>query len=508
MSTIDLLPNVTSFSIGVILMALSSVFAVIHRALERYRDPLRDVPGPFLARWTSLWLAYQVRMGRRYLVVDALHKKYGPLVRIAPNHVSVAHKDAINVVYGQGSRALDKSPYYHAFVSDKASIFSTVDRQEHAQKRRLVSQGFSYKSLMSVTPLLHSNLFHFVEKIDEISQRMGSIDVLQWFNFLAFDILSDLAFGEPIGMVTNESDIVTVMCADGKVKEENAISLVDEREHLAAVVGIHPWFKTLSKFIPDPFFIRGHKSSTGLVDLARRRVTKRLESGSYREDILNKLIETRIEESGALTPEQVTELIAETVTLLIAGSDTTSNSITAIIHLVLTHSRVHEKLLRHLQAAVPDGQVPKHEDVKDIPYLTAVIEEGLRYYATTAIGLHRSVPRDGVLCLGKFFPEGTEMSVPAYTIQHDRTIWGDPENFRPERWLEEKDLGRYLLTFGKGPRQCLGRNLAYIEMQLVIATMLLRYDIKLESDHLETTEGFMHKPLRMMVEVKRKSSGC
>lgn len=74
MSTIDLLPNVTSFSIGVILMALSSVFAVIHRALERYRDPLREVPGPFLARWTSLWLAYQVRMGRRYLVVDALHK--------------------------------------------------------------------------------------------------------------------------------------------------------------------------------------------------------------------------------------------------------------------------------------------------------------------------------------------------------------------------------------------------------------------------------------------------
>lgn len=88
---------------------------------------------------------------------------------------------------------------------------------------------------------------------------------------------------------------------------------------MAAVVGIHPWFKTLSKFIPDPFFIRGHKSSTGLVDLARRRVTKRLESGSYREDILNKLIETRVEESGALTPEQVTELIAETVTLLLVA---------------------------------------------------------------------------------------------------------------------------------------------------------------------------------------------
>ncbi|KAJ8507432.1 hypothetical protein ONZ45_g10189 [Pleurotus djamor] len=443
-------------------------------------------------------------MGRRYLVVDELHKKYGPFVRISPNHVSVAHKDAINVVYGQGSRAFDKSAYYHAFVSDKASIFSTVDRQDHAQKRRLVSQGFSYKALQRVTPLLHTNLVHFTDKMDEICERGGPVDALQWFNFLAFDILSDLAFGEPIGMVSNESDAVAVMGVDGKITQEHAITLVDEREHLAAVVGIHPWFKTLSKFIPDPFFIKGHKSSTGLVDLARRRVTKRLESGAYREDILNKLIDARTEETGTLSPEQVTELIAETVTLLIAGSDTTSNSITAIIHLVLTHPHVYQKLLLALQEAIPSGQIPKHEHVKDIPYLTAVIDEGLRYYATTAIGLHRAVPRDGVVCLGKFFPEGTEMSVPAYTIQHDETIWGDSETFRPERWLEEKDLGRYLLTFGKGPRQCLGRNLAYIEMQLVIATMLLRYEIKLQSDHLETTEGFMHKPLHMMVELKRR----
>ncbi|KAJ8522254.1 hypothetical protein ONZ45_g1155 [Pleurotus djamor] len=413
-------------------------------------------------------------MGRRYLVVDELHKKYGPFVRISPNHVSVAHKDAINVVYGQGSRAFDKSAYYHAFVSDKASIFSTVDRQDHAQKRRLVSQGFSYKALQSVTPLLHTNLVHFTDKMDEICERGGPVDALQWFNFLAFDILSDLAFGEPIGM---ESDAVAVMGVDGKITQEHAITLVDEREHLAAVVGIHPWFKTLSKFIPDPFFIKGHKSSTGLVDLARRRVTKRLESGAYREDILNKLIDARTEETGTLSPEQVTELIAETVTLLIAGSDTTSNSITAIIHLVLTHPHVYQKLLLALQEAIPSGQIPKHEHVKDIPYLTAVIDEGR-----------------------------TEMSVPAYTIQHDETIWGDSETFRPERWLEEKDLGRYLLTFGKGPRQCLGRNLAYIEMQLVIATMLLRYEIKLQSDHLETTEGFMHKPLHMMVKLKRRGA--
>lgn len=92
--------------------------------------------------------------------------------------------------------------------------------------------------------------------------------------------------------------------------------LTRQREHLAAVVGLHPSFKTLSRLLPDPFFIHGHRSSTGLVDLARKQVTKRLNSGHHREDILDKLIQARMQENGALTPGQVTELIAETVTLL------------------------------------------------------------------------------------------------------------------------------------------------------------------------------------------------
>lgn len=133
------------------------------------------------------------------------------------------------------------------------------------------------------------------------------------------------------------------------------------------------------------------------------------------------------------------------------------------------------------------------------------------------------------------------MSVPAWTIQHDPTIWGDPEVFRPERWLEGKDLKSYLMTFGKGPRACvsppyspsvscsmplsviaqLGRkyvdlqtvnspladmtySLAYMEMRLVLATVILRYNIRLQTETLVTTEGFMHKPVNMMVKFSRR----
>jgi benzoate 4-monooxygenase len=82
------------------------------------------------------------------------------------------------------------------------------------------------------------------------------------------------------------------------------------------VLGLHPTFKTLSKFIPDPFFVHGHKSSNGLVDLARRKVKKRLDSGKQRDDILGKLIHARSGEGETLDGESFDGLVAEAVTLL------------------------------------------------------------------------------------------------------------------------------------------------------------------------------------------------
>jgi benzoate 4-monooxygenase len=64
---------------------------------------IRDVPGPRVAAFSNLWLLLQCRLGKRYLAVDQAHKKYGPLIRIQPHHVSIADEEAINVVYGHGN---------------------------------------------------------------------------------------------------------------------------------------------------------------------------------------------------------------------------------------------------------------------------------------------------------------------------------------------------------------------------------------------------------------------
>ncbi|KAJ6510966.1 benzoate para-hydroxylase [Mycena sanguinolenta] len=440
------------------------------------------IPGPFLARWTHLWLAYHAYRGRRYKAVHAAHLRYGRLIRISPNHVSVAAPEAISVVYGQGPRAPTKSAFYDAFVCNgKPSIFSTRDRLDHSTKRRVVSHAFSSSALQEFIPLIHSTIGDFTQRMDEFCAKGEYFDALLWFNYLAFDVLSDLAFGERIGMLKQGSDLVEISRA-GETSHENAIALVDEREHLAAIVGIHPLIQTVVNSLP---FLSGNKATSGLEELARRQVLKRLSSGDHRGDILGKLIAARGYDVRSPNTDEIAELTAESVTLLIAGSDTTSNSIAATLHFIATNPRVYSKLMGLLLEASSGETELSYEKAKDISYLQATINEGLRLHSTTAIGLHRYAPAGGLVCCGHFFPEGTELSVPAWTIGHDPEMWGDPEVFRPERWLESKENKQYLLAFGKGPRAC---------MISVLSTILLRYKVEVKSQVLETTEGFMHKP--------------
>ncbi|KAJ7719960.1 benzoate para-hydroxylase [Mycena metata] len=466
------------------------------------RQSLPRIPGPFLARWTNLWLAFHAHRGRRYIVVHKAHQRYGVFVRIGPNHVSISSPDALSVVYGQGPRAPSKSAYYDAFVCNgNPSIFSTRDRRDHSTKRRAMSHVFSSSALEEFVPLIHSTLGQFMLKMDVLCEAGEFFDLLPWLNYLAFDILSDLAFGEPIGMLQQGSDVVSVHLSDNSLANENAIALVDKREHFAAVAGIESWIPWVTKYMP---FLSGIQAATSLEQLAHRQVLRRLSSFRNRNDILGKLINARGCDARSPNAAEIAGLTAESVTLLVAGSDTTSNSIAVILHFIITNPPVYDELLRVLLDATSDSNEPGYEQVKNIPYLQAVINEGLRLHSITAIGLPRSAPSGGLVCCGLYFPEGTELSVPAWTISHDAELWGDPDTFRPQRWLEQKELRQYLLAFGKGPRACIGQNLAYIEMTSVIAAILLKYKIEVRSPELTTIEGFMHKPLHMWIKLSRR----
>jgi benzoate 4-monooxygenase len=265
--------------------------------------------------------------------------------------------------------------------------------------------------------------------------------------------------------------------------------------------------KPYAKHFPDPFFSKGIRAVENLAGIATARVQQRLSKPSDRVDLLARLMEGKDEKGERLGRA---ELTAEALTQLIAGSDTTSNTSCAILYHCLHNPYVIPKLQKELDEAIPEGfDVPSFNLVKDLPYLDAVIKETMRIHSTSSLGLPRVVPTGpGITILGHRFPAGTVLSVPAYTIHHSHEIWGDDaDEFVPERWskdgLTEKQKNAFI-PFSYGPRACVGRNVAEMELALIVSTVFRNFEFELRQGEMQTREGFLRKPLGLHVGMKRR----
>ncbi|KAL5360552.1 cytochrome P450 [Aspergillus floccosus] len=500
-----------------LLAAVAAYFILPY--LKRWH--LRSIPTPSVAGFTNLWLLIQARKGNRFEVVDNLHKKHGKLVRLAPRHVSIADDAAINAIYGHGNGFL-KADFYDAFVSIRRGLFNTRDRAEHTRKRKTVSHTFSMKSIGQFEQYIHHNIELFVKQWTRLSETQGNprsgyatIDALNWFNFLAFDIIGDLAFGAPFGMLEKGQDIAEMRkSADAAPTYVQAVEVLNRRGEVSATLGTLPALIPYAKYIPDRFFRDGIEAVENLAGIAIARVNERLRpevmANNTRVDLLARLMEGKDANGNKLGRE---ELTAEALTQLIAGSDTTSNTACAILYWCMRTPGVIDKLHKVLDEAIPaDVDVPTHSMVKDIPYLQWVIWETMRIHSTSAMGLPREIPAGAppINISGHVFYPGDVVSVPSYTIHRSREIWGpDAEKFVPERWDPARLTPRQkaaFIPFSTGPRACVGRNVAEMELLVMAGTVFRLFDFEMQQrGPMETREGFLRKPLGLIVGMKRRT---
>ncbi|EJT80234.1 benzoate 4-monooxygenase [Gaeumannomyces tritici R3-111a-1] len=500
--------------------ALAGVVAYfVYPVLFTY-GAFRDIPGPLLAKFSDVWLFLAARRGRRYAIVHEAHKKYGKVMRVQPNHISINDDEAIQAIYGHGNGFL-KANFYDAFVSIRRGLFNTRSRAEHTRKRKIVSHTFSAKSVGQFESYIHGNLELFVQRWDEMAAKAAAgdspdgschVDSLHWFNYIAFDVIGDLAFGAPLGMLRSGADVAELReSPDSEPVYAPAVEILNRRGEVSATLGCMPQILPVAKYIPDPFFQKGLEAVKSLAGIAIAQVRRRLDNPppAERKDLLARLMEGRDDKGEPLGRE---ELTAEALTQLIAGSDTTSNTSCALLYHVVRTPHVLPKLRAEMDAAIPAGvAVPTFEQVRDLPYLQAVVNETMRHHSTSGIGLPRMVPLDspGVEICGRFFPPGTVLSVPTYSVHHSAEIWGpDADDFRPERWAEGAITERQknaFIPFSYGPRACIGRNIAEMELKLIVAAWARRYDIELKQGPMETREGFLRKPLALKVAFKRRA---
>lgn len=181
-------------------------------------------------------------------------------------------------------------------------------------------------------------------------------------------------------------------------------------------------------------------------------------------------LEARYTDGSPLTPAQK----RAHVTLLIqAGADTTGTALGSILRFLVVNKAAWRRAQEEIDTAEKAGQLSTpilyEETRRHLPYFVACIKEGLRLNPPATNLFARVAPAGGKMICGQFVPEGTEVTAQAYVMQRNKEVYGaDAEEFNPERWLvSEKrtaELEAAQFTFGVGPRVCLGKDIALMEI--------------------------------------------
>jgi cytochrome P450 len=198
-------------------------------------------------------------------------------------------------------------------------------------------------------------------------------------------------------------------------------------------------------------------------------------------DLLSMLMAAKDEEDGSQMNDQ--QLRDEIITLMLAGHETTANTLSWTWMLLSQNPHVQEQLLAELQAVLA-GRLPTVEDIPHLRYTNFVIKESMRLYPAVAI-MARQVKTACELA-GYQIPAGCIMTMSQWVMHRDPHYFEDPETFKPERW--ENDLEKQLpkgvyFPFGDGPRICIGKGFALMEAVLLLATIAQKFQLKLVPDH-------------------------
>lgn len=183
--------------------------------------------------------------------------------------------------------------------------------------------------------------------------------------------------------------------------------------------------------------------------------------------------------------KSINRLQADSLLMVSAGTHTTSAAATWCLYHILNQPTILRTLKLELLAAWLDpSSIPSLTALEQLPYLGACIQEGLRLNCGVVSRLQRVSPNEALVyqdpqTLKQFIiPSGTPMSTSAYLVHTNPNIFPNPFAYQPERWLDNPRLDRYLVSFNRGTRQCIGMNLAYAELYLVLGTLFRRYGSK------------------------------
>lgn len=325
-----------------------------------------------------------------------------------------------------------------------------TDGEKWERARRMITPAFRPRALRSYGEVMTRATHNALERLDV---RKG-FDMEAWTRDLALDIALESLFGAELGdkgpRVAQALDDLLVF-ADGVLGR-----ITKPPAKLPLRMNRALW--------------RGMKVMDEVID---EILDERAQSDEERLDLLAMLLGARDGDGSALSPQEVHDQI---ITLLLAGHETTALSLAYAMMLLGWNPRVVERAQAELDSVVGDRDV-ELEDLRKLTYLNQIIQESLRKYPPAAITVRQAAQEDTIA--GYTIPVGAQVLIPIWSLHHDERFWERPYAFDPDRWTREKSAERprySFLPFGGGNRVCVGEQFARMEMQIVLATLLKKFN--------------------------------
>ncbi|KAF8456860.1 cytochrome P450 monooxygenase [Kalaharituber pfeilii] len=433
-----------------------------HIIKNRYFHPLSKFPGPFWASVSNLYCSLMILTGKSQEMEFDYHKKYGPIVRIAPNLLVVSDPRMLPVIY---QRKADKTDFYITGTLGKGpeSVFNVRAHQEHYHVRKRLAAAYGLRATKGMENLVSERIVEWTAQLGRLFADTGNVlDFSMWSQFLAYDVITELGFGESMGFVRRATDV------GGLIKcFHYALPAIGSLARLPILTKMVVGWDCVTSKPTD-------KYGLGPVMAFRDRlIEQRLASGSSpdRQDLLQNLLDQRTPDG--LPAMSIDQIKAETLIVLLAGSDTPASAFRACLLYVMTTPGVYQTLMEEINAAVDknllSSPVVSFDEAKRLPYFSACLRETMRLSPSAPVLLPRLVPEGGTVLCEKYVPAGAEVAANPWIVHRSKEIYGeDAERYRPERWLEDpaktKEMDKYDFQFGYGDRSCLGKSIALMEL--------------------------------------------
>ncbi len=405
-------------------------------------------------QWTTNPVGYMNAAGQRY--GDIFN---APVIGNHPCLLFVSHPQALQQIFSSNQFTAPPNRLLQPLVGDHSVFVLEGDR--HRRERKLLMPPFHGERMLSYGKLIGE----LTEKVMQPLLPGQVFTARTLMQEISLDVILNVVFG---------------------LHEGERFCQLKE-----SIVGLTNGFKSLftsgSLIFPALQKDLGARSPWGSLLRKQQQINRllvaeiqerRQQHDSSRSDMLTLLLEARDEDGDSMTDEQLRD---ELMTLLLAGHETTATAIAWALYWVHRSPNVHSEMLQQLDSL---GEAPSAMEIVRLPYLTAVCYEALRIYPVAYLTAPRAV-KEPVELMGYQLQPGTRVYGCIYLTHHRQDLYPEPEQFKPERFLQRQFSPYEFLPFGGGIRRCIGEALALFEMKLVLATIMSRYQLTLAQQEPE-----------------------